>query len=283
VVIGTASDTSRVSGATQGSEQLSGSLDPLRRDPSSSAVLTDLDGTLAQIVERPDRAAVPDRAKELLAAVAERYALVACITGRRALDARRIVGLDTITYSGNHGFELLRPGESEPKPDPSLDGHHEDAKRFLTENVDRAELASAGIRVEEKGAIVALHWRGAGNEGEAEALAGEIASEAEWHGLVPHRGRKVLEIRPDVSIDKGIALASLVRDEVVRAALYGGDDRTDADAFRALRQLRDEGKLKATVCVAVSSPEAPPVVIEAADVVVEGSPGFLSVLEALIG
>ena len=145
-----------------------------------------------------------------------------------------MVGLDELAYSGNHGFELLLPGETEVRPDPSLDGHESDAPRFV-EGLDRARARAApGSRVEDKGAIVALHWRGAPNEGAAESLAHEIASEAEWQGLVPHRGRKVLEIRPNVAINKGIAVAALIPARPVDAALYGGDDRTDVDAFAAL-------------------------------------------------
>ena len=128
---------------------------------------------------------------------------------------------------------------------------------------------------------MALHWRGAGNEGEAEARANEIESEAEWKGLVPHFGRKVLEIRPDVSIDKGIAVESLLRDERLTAALYGGDDRTDADAFRALRRLRESGRLTASVAIAVASEEAPSEVLTAADHEVEGTEGYLQVLRHL--
>src|SRR5262245_48848476 len=215
---------------------------PLRADPSRAAVLTDVDGTIAPIVLDPEQAAVPQHTRELLGELARRYALVGCLSGRRALDARRIVGLDDLTYSGNHGFELLLPGEDEVRPDPSLDGREADVPRFL-ESLDPGELERAGIRVEDKGAIVALHWRGAANEGEAESLAHEIATEAEWQDLVPHLGRKVLELRPNVAINKGIAVAALLPARPVDAALYAGDDRTDVDAFTALRTLREDGKL----------------------------------------
>src|SRR5262245_34698383 len=211
-------------------------LAPLRDDPARGAILTDVDGTIAPIVQDPKQAGVPPATRELLETLADRYALVGCLSGRRALDARRVVGLDGIAYSGNHGFELLLPGDEEVRPDPSLDGHEEDAPRFVGE-LDRSELDRAGLRVEDKGAIVALHWRGAENEGAAESLAHEIASEAEWQGLVPHQGRKVLEIRPNVAINKGIAVAALIPARPVDAALYGGDDRTDVDAFTALRTL----------------------------------------------
>lgn len=254
---------------------------PLRKQPDRAAILTDVDGTIAPIVLDPAEARVPGETRQLLARLADRYALVACLSGRRAADARRVVGLDQVAYSGNHGFELLLPGEHEVRPDPSLDGHEADAPRFVS-GLDRGRLERAGIRTEEKGAIVALHWRGAPEEGAAESLAHEIASQAEWQGLVPHRGRKVLEIRPDVAINKGIAVAALIPSRPVERALYAGDDRTDVDAFTALRTLRDDGRLETAVCVGVVSGESPPELAEQADLVVSGPEGFVPVLEALV-
>jgi trehalose 6-phosphate phosphatase len=256
-------------------------LAPLREDPSAAAVLCDLDGTLAPIVDRPEDAAVPEPAREVLRRLAGRYALVGIVSGRRATDARRIAGLDELAYSGNHGFELLAPGAEEPVPDPALAGHESDAARFVAD-LDRPELDELGFRIEDKGAIVALHWRGVPNEGEAEARASEIASEAEWESLIPHRGRKVLEIRPNVSIDKGMAVESLLRGRELRAAMYGGDDRTDADAFAGLRRLRDAGELEAAAAIAVASEEAPPEVLDAADARVDGPEGYLQALRSLL-
>jgi trehalose 6-phosphate phosphatase len=253
---------------------------PLREDPDRSAVLTDVDGTIAPIVADPAEAGVPQETRRVLRELAKRYALVGCLSGRRALDARRVVGLDELAYSGNHGFELLLPGDDEVRPDPSLDGHEEDASRFVNA-LDRSDLERAGLRIEDKGAIVALHFRGAPNEAEAESLVQEIASEAEWEGLVPHRGRKVLEIRPNVAINKGIAIAALIPARPVSHAFYGGDDRTDLDAFAALRTLNADGELDTAVCIAVASEESPPEVSEAADLTVPGLEGYGRVLEAL--
>src|SRR5919201_654710 len=157
-------------------------LAPLRRDPAHSAVLTDVDGTIAPIENDPTAASVPEGTRRLLRALAERYALVGCLSGRRALDARRVVGLDELAYSGNHGFELLLPGDSEVRPDPSLDGHEEDAPRFVG-GLDRSELERVGIRTEDKGAIVALHWRGGADETAAGAPPPEIARGGGWGGV----------------------------------------------------------------------------------------------------
>ena len=63
--------------------------------------------------------------------LSERYGLVGCVSGRQAEEARRLVGVDAIAYAGNHGLELLLPGEEAPRPDPSLAGREGDAAEFL--------------------------------------------------------------------------------------------------------------------------------------------------------
>ena len=75
-----------------------GALEPLRSDPARTAILTDVDGTLAPIVERAEEAVVPAAAREALRRLSTRYGLVGCISGRRAEEARRLVGLDDIAY-----------------------------------------------------------------------------------------------------------------------------------------------------------------------------------------
>jgi trehalose 6-phosphate phosphatase len=255
-------------------------LAPLRRDPGSSAVFCDIDGTLAPIVERASDAAVPAEARSLLRALAQRYALVGCLSGRPAEHARRLVGVEELAYIGNHGFERLMPGAAEPEPDPALVGSERVAREFLA-RLDADELASLGLRTEDKGPIQALHWRGAADEPAAEARAREIGAEAAARDLLPHWGRKVLEIRPGVHLNKGTALAELLAERRMANALYGGDDRTDVDAFRRLRDLRAAGELEAAVCVGIASEEGPREVGEESDLLVDGPEGFLDVLRLL--
>ncbi|HET7417138.1 MAG TPA: trehalose-phosphatase [Solirubrobacterales bacterium] len=255
-------------------------LAPLRREPGRAAILTDVDGTLAPIVERAEEAAVPAAAREALAALSERYALVGCISGRQALEARRLVGLDSLAYAGNHGLELLMPGDEAPRPDPSVAGRERQALEFLA-GVDGERLRAAGLRQEDKGPIQALHWRGSADEAAAESRSHEIANEAGKAGLEPRWGRKVLELRPRGGGGKDGAIASLLADERVDRATYAGDDRTDLDAFRRLRQLQEEGQLTAAVCVGVLSAEGPPELGEECDLTVDGLDGWLAILEWL--
>ena len=257
-------------------------LDPLRKDPSRSAILTDVDGTLAPIAERAEDAVVPAAAREALEKLSARFGLVACVSGRQALEARRLVGLDGIAYAGNHGLELLLPGEEAPRPDPSLDGRERQAADFVTA-LDPAELVALELRLEDKGPIQALHWRGAEHEAAAESRARELAIAAGKAGLDPHWGRKVLELRPVGGGGKGAAVASLLAGEGLDRAVYAGDDRTDLDAFRRLRQLREAGDLEVAVCVGVLSPEAPAELAEESDLTVSGPEGWLALLRWLAG
>jgi trehalose 6-phosphate phosphatase len=255
-------------------------LEPLRADPSRAAILTDVDGTLAPIVERAEQAVVPAAARQALARLSERFGLVGCISGRRAEEARRLVGLDGLAYAGNHGLELLLPGDEAPRPDPSLAGRERDAADFMA-GVDRETLLAAGLRQEDKGPIQALHWRGAEDEGRAESRANQIAVAAGRAGLEPRWGRKVLELRPVGGGGKDAAVASLLAGGRLDRAAYAGDDRTDLDAFRRLRELREAGELTTAACVGVVSAEAPPELPEDADLIVDGPEGWLAILEWL--
>jgi trehalose 6-phosphate phosphatase len=255
-------------------------LEPLRAQPARAAILTDVDGTLAPIAARAEEAVVPAAARQALAALSERFGLVGCISGRRAEEARRLVGLDGIAYAGNHGLELLLPGDEAPRTDPSLAGRECQAADFLA-GVDPESLRGAGLRREDKGPIQALHWRGADDEAHAEACAHEIAVEAGHAGLEPRWGRKVLELRPVGGGGKDAAVASLLAGEGLDRAVYAGDDRTDLDAFRRLRELRESGQLAAVACVGIVSPEAPPELPEDSDLIVDGPAGWLTILEWL--
>jgi trehalose 6-phosphate phosphatase len=255
-------------------------LEALRADPARTAILTDIDGTLAPIVERPEQAAVPRKAAELLGRLSEVYALVGCVSGRRAVEARRLVGLDGISYAGNHGLELLLPGDVEARLDPSLEGREDAAKEFLAAR-DADELAALGLRTEDKGPIQALHWRGAEDERAAEARAHEIAADAGRAGLEPHWGRKVLELRPVGGGGKDAAVAALLAADGVTAVAYAGDDRTDLDAFRRLRYLREQGELETAICVGITSPEGPAEIAEESDLRVDGPEGWIAILESL--
>ncbi|HEX2097414.1 MAG TPA: trehalose-phosphatase [Solirubrobacterales bacterium] len=257
-----------------------GLLEPFSAAPERAALLTDIDGTLAPIVPRPEQAAVPARAIEIMRGLSKRFAVVGCVSGRRAMDARRLVGLAELSYAGNHGLEVLWPGEAGAKPSQGALEWQPRVGEFVA-GLDGGQLGAAELRLEDKGPIQALHWRGAEDEAAAGARVREIAAAAQADGLAVHWGRKVLELRPPVAIGKDIAVAELLSRERPGHAIYAGDDHTDLDAFAGLRAMRKRGELESVVCVGVLSAEGPDELARESDLTVDGPAGWLEILESL--
>jgi trehalose 6-phosphate phosphatase len=230
-------------------------LAPLAERPQESALIFDVDGTLAPIVARPELASVPEATKAKLRRLAARYLLVACISGRAGADARRLVNVDGVVYVGNHGLEL----------DP-------DAAR-LAERIAAFRDAVA-LPVEDKELSLSYHYREATDPEAARAELERVAERARIEGLDARWGRKVLEIRPPVDADKGTAVRALLNRSGARRALYAGDDTTDLDAFASL----SEAGLEYTVRIAVASEEGPAELAEEADYVVSGPAELASIL-----
>ena len=237
-------------------EDASRLLAPFIREPSRAAVLLDVDGTLAPIVERPEVAAVPEEARAELRRLAGKYPLVACISGRTGADAWRLVGVDGITYVGVHGLELA----------PDADAWRAPLRPFA---------AFEWPWIEDKGLTVAFHWREAPDDAAARAELETVAERARAAGLETRWGRKVLELRPPVDADKGTAVQTLLREHRLKRALYAGDDTTDLDAFRGLDGC------EVAVRVAVGSVEGPPGLREAADLVLSSPAEVVELLRLL--
>jgi trehalose 6-phosphate phosphatase len=257
------------------------SLRSLTEEPRQAAIFCDIDGTLAPIVRRPEQAHVKEEISVLLGRLGRRYGCVACVTGRPVAEARRLVGVGSIAYAGSHGAELLRPGEQRPTLVPAFASWEASVRTFVKARENLRDLKLLRIRIEDKGPIKAFHWRGVPDEEAAETWLAGVAREAETEGLSPHWGRKVLEIRPPVPVDKGQAVHTLVESTGACGALFAGDDVTDLDAFDALDALSADGLLKTTVRIGVRSPEGPAAIVERADVVVDGVRGMVDVLSAL--
>jgi trehalose 6-phosphate phosphatase len=237
-------------------------LAPLREAPERSALILDVDGVLAPIVSRPELSEVPKATRDELERLAGVYRLVACVSGRSGEDARRLVGVDAMRVVGNHGLEL----------DPRAPELAESLRRFR-ETVPEIP----GAWIEDKGLSFTYHYREADDPAAVEAALEPVAERAEEEGFEPFRGRKVLEIRPGVRINKGTAVRALVRESGARLGLYAGDDTTDLDAFDGLGMIG----LEHAVRVAVVSDEGPPMLRDQADVVVESPEAFAELLRSL--
>lgn len=203
-----------------------------------TAVFIDFDGTLSEIVDRPDSATLVHGAADALRALAARCP-VTVISGRDLSDVRERVNIQNVWYAGGHGCELLGP-----------DGvHHENTPATgVVDTLSRAAacLAEAlkgvsGVTVEHRRFGVAVHYRNADDQAVDRVLA-RVRRYGRSANLRTSLGRKVIELLPNITWDKGTALDWVLshidgRDDGPPAVLpiYIGDDLTDEDAFDAVQ------------------------------------------------
>jgi trehalose 6-phosphate phosphatase len=207
-----------------------------------------------------------------VAALARRFARVAIISGRPVQFLIDHFGATGATLSGLYGLESAVAG------DEVVEHPGASAWRAAVEQAAAAaEAAHVVTLVERKGLSVTLHFR---TEPEAEARARAwVAREAAALGLGVHDGRKSLELRPPIERDKGSVVEELAHG--LDAVAFAGDDIGDLPAFDALDRLADHGV--ATLRVGVRSEEAPLLLLDRADIVVDGPEGTLRWLRELAG
>lgn len=216
-------------------------------EPAEAALFLDIDGVLAPIVDRPEDARVPAETRKVLRRLWGRYALVACVTGRSSEVAREIVGVEGLTYVGEHGLELEPEAQQWAEP------------------IHGFAIEVPWVDVEVKPLSVAFHYRTAPDAEQAREELEVVAAGALDLGFRTRWGRMVLEVLPPVDASKGTAVRHLLETTGLRRALYAGDDTTDLDGFSALDGL------ETAVRVAVVSAEGPAELGERADMIV-GSP-----------
>ncbi|MGH2758923.1 MAG: trehalose-phosphatase [Actinomycetota bacterium] len=237
----------------------------LTSDPPRTGIFTDFDGTLSEIVDSPEDATAVAGAESTLERLAERFGLVAVVTGRALEDVRHRLHPAGVLLAGSYGRE--RSDRSEGRR--QVEGW---------ETVAAAAAAMTGelpgVVLEPKGAGVALHYRTApGFEPEVRRAAERLAGDFELEVL---HGRLVVEL-VSPGPKKGDAIAALVAERDLRTVLVAGDDVADVEAFEWVRRSRVRG-----VLVAVSSEEAPPTLEGAADLVLDGPAEVVALLRDLL-
>ncbi len=235
-------------------------LQQLRAAPDQTGLFLDFDGVLAPIVARPEDAAAPAETRDELRRLVEKYALVAVVSGRAGEDVRARLGVNGVVCVGSHGLEAEAAGQKS-------------GGRTLADFAAAAPWPASDVEV--KGLAVAFHFRDRPDEAAAIRELDRIADTAREDGLVARYGRKVLEVLPPVSSNKGTAVRRMLEERGLRRALAAGDDTTDLDSFAALAGL------DVAVRIAVASAESPPALLDTADLVVGSPAEFLAVLRSL--
>lgn len=201
------------------------------------ALFLDYDGTLTPIVDHPEQAVLSESMREAIRELA-RYCTVAVVSGRDLGGVRKLVGLDEIFYAGSHGFDIAGPKgkhiEYQQGADflPTLD----QAEQELWEKLDEVP----GCLVERKKFAIAVHYRQVAEE-HTQTVTDVVEQVVRSHPeLRKTGGKKIYELRPNIDWDKGKAVGWLLEvlelDRTDVLPLYIGDDETDEDAFRALRE-----------------------------------------------
>jgi trehalose 6-phosphate phosphatase len=239
------------------------------------ALCLDFDGTLAPIVDDPDQARPLPGVVDLLGALAGRFAAVALVSGRPAAYLAEHAPAPGVRYLGMYGLEEIRDGRVWVDPrlaagGPAVHAAHEDLRAHPA-------IQDSGAYLEDKGYAVAVHTRRiadpAGWAMPIDRAAREIAAR---HGLEVVPGKLVWELRPAVASDKGDAVRRVAADSGARSVVVAGDDLGDLAAFTAASRIDADG-----LRIAVLSAEAPPDLLAAADLIVDGPTGLRQFLERL--
>jgi trehalose 6-phosphate phosphatase len=260
-------------------------LELLSAQPRRTALFCDFDGTIAPLVTDPDASRALPGALRALHELSREMAVVAAVSGRSASFLAQGLELDKyrskLRAIGLHGLEEWSAGGTiKLKEGVSV-------WRAAVETV-RARLVEAvpaGVRVEDKGYGITVHWRSIAASGDDLKSIGASTTElvrtiGASYGLLARLGKASVELAIPLGIDKGTVVTELCSG--LERAGYLGDDLGDVLGFRALDRLTASSGLKA-VKVAVAGAEAPSELLEAADLVLDGPGAASTFLQALAG
>ena len=183
----------------------------------------DFDGTLAPIVLRPVWARIPTAVAARLATLAQQLP-VAIVSGRAVADVRGRLGFEPRYVIGSHG--------AEDDADPAGAAAHASAldplRRLLA--TQAAEMAAAGIVVEDKRQSIALHYRLAREPARARALIEALLASSPIP-LDIVAGKMVVNATIRGAPDKAHAVHALLARSGASCALFVGDDDNDEPVF----------------------------------------------------
>ncbi|XP_074566402.1 putative trehalose-phosphate phosphatase F [Curcuma longa] len=222
------------------------------------ALFLDYDGTLSPIVDNPDLAFMSSAMRAAVKEAAN-YFPTAIISGRSRDKVHEFVKLSELYYAGSHGMDIMSPirvSESfgdHPDCIKTTDRKGKEvhlfqpARKFLPminevyKSLIEITNNIAGVKVENNKFCVSVHYRNVDKKMWDQVGCCVFGLLKGFPRLRVTHGRKVLEIRPVIDWNKGKAVQFLLeslqlsqRDDVL--PIYIGDDRTDEDAFKVLRE-----------------------------------------------
>jgi trehalose 6-phosphate phosphatase len=161
------------------------------------------------------------------------YISLGIVTGRSLPDIKHMVKLKNIIYIANHGFQIVsdRKNWVHPIAQRSLP-----SMRKILAALRDCLRSVPGVTVENKRYTLSIHYRNLTRipVKQVKQIAEMITLSFQGRCRVT-RGKKVLEIRPDVDWDKGLAILKMLEMMPFMTkplVVYIGDDQTDEDVFR---------------------------------------------------
>ncbi len=261
---------------TSGKARLESVKEAMRARPQAVAVVSDYDGTLAPIVEDPERARPSPEAVAALEEISRVAGLTAVVSGRPVEFLQRMLGLGGVRYVGLYGLEGAL----------SVEGGWKEAVAAAARSAAAALSAyPESFRLEDKGLALVIHYRRAPDPEWAHAHARDWAEkEARRLGLSMLEGKFNVELVPPVRLGKGVALARLLADAPtdLEAALFIGDDVGDLEAFEELAAWEVAEPGRVCLRVAVSSEELDPSLEQSSDLVLDSQSDVADFLFGLV-
>jgi len=248
--------------------------------PEEWALVLDFDGTVAPFVKRPERARLGRVVSSHLRRLPLAFGAVAFISGRPADFLHAAVGSDAITFVGLYGAEERLPHSASSTLGAEFAPYVEPLHRFLAAHWSTM-LTSAGITLEDKGAIATLHWRGAADPAAAERALASIVADAAAAGWLVVDNEMNVEIRPPIPLSKEDATAHFLGGRDWRGVILIGDETSDMRAWDAAERLHAEGRIGRVVRVGVASDHVPEGMRQTADMMVPGVSGVSRLLSRL--
>ena len=262
-------------------------LEAFAQTPGEALLAFDFDGTLAPIVDDPEKSRMHEGSAEALAVLGARVARMAIVTGRGVEAVRRLgqldsrQGMDSLVVLGQYGVERwdAATGEERHPRVPAAISQAWSELESLVAGLEKSGVDVGGLYLEDKQRAIGVHTRRASDPQKlVELLTDPVRRLAERHDLTMEPGRFVLELRAS-SQDKGDALRELVEESQPTMVVMVGDDLGDIPAFKVLEELRAGG----TICARVVSASTEGTALdEYADISCDGPDGVSAWLEDMV-
>jgi len=233
---------------------------------SPFGLFTDVDGTISHVVPTPQQAMVSRLCCHYLSCLCHHLALVAVISGRPAIEVRKMLNIDGIIYIGNHGLERWSEGHSK------LTKGAQDYSEVIKAAIDELTqlITVKNIHIENKGITASIHYRLSPEPRLAERdILAAIKQSPHTKSLRIIQEKMAIDLLPPVETNKGTAILDLIQEYNLKGSIYLGDDLTDVDAFRAIHAARHNFNFRG-FALGITSPEMPEKFVEEVDFTLNG-------------